>query len=161
MEGPLQYSRGNMSAGMVWAGGMPSKVIFATVVTDAQMGQKKPRDEWQAEERLEKLQQLMTGLYLWSLRVTRADGEDKVVQHQGSLEREHFKGVETIIKWDEDWKVHWLISWEISLKDLLSAATFPFNFFLWINHVDSQIIVCIVWESLDHHLVSMWYLAQQ
>ena len=43
---------------------MPSKVIFATVVTDAQMGLKKPREEWQAEERLEKLQQLMADLYL-------------------------------------------------------------------------------------------------
>lgn len=49
---------------MVWDRGVLSKVIFATVVTDAQMGLKKPREEWQAEERLEKLQQLTAGLYL-------------------------------------------------------------------------------------------------
>lgn len=49
---------------MVWTGGVPSKVNFATVVTDAQMGLKKPREECQAQERLEKLQQLTAGLYL-------------------------------------------------------------------------------------------------
>ena len=107
-------------------------------------GQKKPRDEWQAEERLEKLQQLMTGLYLWSLRVPRADGEDKVVQHQGSLEREHFK------RCGNNYQVGWGLKRSIGLSPerfhwrfteccYTFLLTLPFELIM-----DSQIIVCIL-----------------
>lgn len=144
MEGPLQYSRGNMSAGMVWAGGMPSKVIFATVVTDAQMGKRSLGMSGRLRRGLRKLQQLMTGLYLWSLRVPRADGEDKVVQHQGSLEREHFK------RCGNNYQVGWGLKRSIGLSPerfhwrfteccYTFLLTLPFELIM-----DSQIIVCIL-----------------
>ena len=126
--------------GMVWDRGVPSKVTFATVVTDAQMGLKKPREEWQAEERLEKLQQLTAGLYLWSLRVTKG----RWGRQSGPASRKPRR--ENIPKGVGNCQVGWglkrsigLISWEISQKIYCVLLCFPFNSSFALI-IDSQII---------------------
>lgn len=162
MEGPLQYPRGNMSAGdsLGWRCAFKDHLCYSGHWCPD--GQKKPREEWQAEERLEKLQQLMTGLYLWSLRVTRADGEDKVVQHQGSLGERTFQKVwTTIVKWDEDWKCP--LAWSPErFHWRFTECCYTCNSSLWINHGLTNNCLYSAERSLDHHLASpMWYLARQ